>query len=134
MAHQYIGQLAENNDTKIRDAVFGNAGTMISFRVGAEDAEFLEKEFAPVFTKTDIINVEQYTANLKLLIDNTASRPFNMQTILPPEGNKAMVPLLKEMTRLKQGRDRSEVEAEIRERAQWDNLSGGGLTGPDSFI
>ncbi len=134
MAHQYIGQLAENNDTKIRDAVFGNAGTMISFRVGAEDAEFLEKEFAPIFNKTDIINVEQYTANLKLLIDNTASRPFNMQTILPPEGNKAMVPLLKEMTRLKQGRDRAEVEAEIRERAQWDNLSGGGLTGPDSFI
>ncbi|HLD21711.1 MAG TPA: hypothetical protein VJB65_02325, partial [Patescibacteria group bacterium] len=133
---QYIAQLTmSNNDTKIRDAVFGNAGTMVSFRVGAEDAEFLQKEFSPVFNQNDIINVEKYTANLKLLIDNTASRPFNMKTIMPPRGNKQIGPLLKELSRRKYGRDRQEVEDEIRERAQWDKLGkGGGLTGPESFI
>lgn len=134
MAHQYIAQLAENNDTKIRDAVFGNAGTMVSFRVGAEDAEFLEKEFAPVFDQNDIINVEKYTANIKLLIDNTASRPFNMSTILPPDGNEEMVGHLKELARLKYGRPREEVEAEMRERARWDQLGGASLPGPDAFI
>jgi hypothetical protein len=134
MAHQYIGQLAENNDTQIRDAVFGNAGTMVSFRVGAEDAEFLEKEFSPVFDQNDIINVEKYTANIKLLINNTASRPFNMHTIMPPEGNPKMMETLKELSRLKDGRDRQVVEDDIKERAQWDKMSGGGLAGPESFI
>lgn len=134
MAHQYIGQLAENNDTKIRDAVFGNAGTMVSFRVGAEDAEFLEKEFSPVFDQNDIINVEKYTANIKLLIDNTASRPFNMSTIMPPEGNKEIVGTLKELSRLKFGKDRAEVEADISERGQFDKLGASKPLGPESFI
>lgn len=134
MAHQYINQLVVNNDTKTRDAVFGNAGTMIAFRVGAEDAEVLEKEFAPVFDQNDIINVEQYTANIKLLIDNTASRPFNMATIYPPTGDPTMVKSLKELSRLKYGRDRAVVEEEVRQRGQFDTLGGGGLTGPESFI
>lgn len=136
MAHQYIGQLSQNNDTSIRDAVFGNAGTMMSFRVGAEDAEALEKEFTPVFDQNDIINVEQYTANIKLLIDNTASRPFNMETILPEEGNSDMGEMLKELSRLKYGRDRREVEDEIRSRSRFDELGKGGATpqGPDAFI
>lgn len=134
MAHQYIGQLAQNNNTQIRDAVFGNAGTMVAFRVGAEDAEFLEKEFVPVFDQNDIINVEKFTANTKLLIDNTASRPFNMATVMLSEGNQQMVQALKELSRLKYGRDRSVVEDEIKERAQWDTIKGGGLTGPDSFL
>lgn len=134
MAHQYIAQLAESNDTKIRDAVFGNAGTMMSFRVGAEDAEFLEKEFTPVFDQNDIINVEKYTANIKLLIDNTASRPFNMKTILPPEGNHEIVKALKELSRLKYGRDRVEVEADIKERGRLDQLGGSAMQGPESFI
>lgn len=136
MAHQYIGQLTENNDTSIRDAVFGNAGTMMSFRVGAEDAEALEKEFSPVFDQNDIINVEQYTANIKLLIDNTTSRPFNMGTIMPPEGNPEMVTMLKELSSLKYGKDRREVEDLIRERSKFDELGKGGATpsGPDAFI
>ena len=134
MAHQYINQLVVNNDTKTRDAVFGNAGTMIAFRVGAEDAEVLEKEFAPVFDQNDIINVEQYTANIKLLIDNTASRPFNMATIYPPKGDPTMVKSLKELSRLKHGRDRAIVEEEVRQRGRFDDLGGGGLTGPESFI
>ncbi len=134
MAHQYVSQLVKDNDTKTRDAVFGNAGTMVSFRVGAEDAEVLEKEFAPVFDQNDIINVEKYTANTKLLIDNTASRPFNMATIMPPEGDKNMAASLKELSRLKYGRDRAVVEEDIKERARWDLLGGGGPAGPESFI
>jgi len=135
LAHQYVGQLVKNNDTKIRDAVFGNVGTMAAFRVGVDDTEVLAKEFAPVFDENDIINVEQYTANIKLLIDNTASRPFNMSTILPPKGNPQIVSMLKELSRLKYGRDRATVEAEIKERAQWDTLTGGSkMSGPESFI
>lgn len=134
MAHQYVGQLAENNDTTIRDAVFGNAGTMVSFRVGAEDAEVLEKEFSPVFNQNDIINVEKFTANIKLLIDGTASRPFNMGTILPPDGNVKMMKALKELSRLKYGRAREEVEAEIKSRAKWDDLGGKAPNTPDSFF
>lgn len=134
LAHQYVSQLVKANDTRIRDAVFGNVGTMAAFRVGVDDTEVLAKEFAPVFDQNDIINVEQYTANIKLLIDNTASRPFNMGTVMPPAGNREMSKALKELSRLKYGRDRAEVEAEIKERAQWDKLSGGGMTGPEAFI
>lgn len=83
IAHQYIGQLVQNNDTKIRDAVLGNVGTTISFKVGVEDTEILTKEFAPVFNEYDLLNVEKYNAYIKLLIDNQASRAFNMQTIPP---------------------------------------------------
>jgi len=135
MAHQYIAQLVVNNDTATRDAVFGNAGTMVSFRVGAEDAEVLEKEFSPVFDQNDIINVEKYTANIKLLIDNTASRPFNMTTIMAPEGSDEMVATLKELSRLKFGKDRAQVDADIRERGQLDKLGGGSpMASPESFI
>ncbi len=135
MAHQYINQLVVNNDTSTRDAVFGNAGTMVSFRVGAEDAEVLEKEFAPVFDQNDIINVAKYTANIKLLIDNTASRPFNMNTILPPEGDRSIVPTLKELSALKYGRPRDEVEADIKERGQLENVGGGSkMTAPESCL
>lgn len=116
IAHQYIGQISQKGDTAIRDAVFGNVGTMVSFRIGAEDADFLGKEFAPVFTPFDLVNSEAYTANVKLLIDNTASRPFNMSTYLPPKGDSKLTSAIKQLSRLKYGRDREIVEAEIQER------------------
>ncbi|MFH1426132.1 MAG: type IV secretion system DNA-binding domain-containing protein [Candidatus Kerfeldbacteria bacterium] len=134
MAHQYVSQLVVNNDAKVRDAVFGNAGTMLAFRVGAEDAEVLVKEFEPVFDENDIINVEKYTANMKLLIENTASRPFNMTTIMPPEGDPKLIETLKELSRLKYGRPREEVEDDIKERAQLDKLGATHSLGPDAFI
>lgn len=83
MAHQYINQLPE----KVRDAVFGNVGTMISFRVGAADAEFLALEFEPIFTQNDIVNLAKYTIYLKLMIDGVASQAFSAST-LPPEWEK----------------------------------------------
>jgi hypothetical protein len=118
IAHQYMGQLVIGQDTKIRDAVLGNAGTMICFRIGIEDAEILAKEFAPVFNEYDLINTEKYTAYIKLLIDNTASRPFNMQTLPPVKGDPKVAQTIKEISRLKYGRPREVVEAEILERSQ----------------
>ncbi|MFA5030354.1 MAG: type IV secretion system DNA-binding domain-containing protein, partial [Patescibacteria group bacterium] len=118
IAHQYISQLVDGNDTKIRDAVFGNAGTTIAFRVGSEDAAALEKEFEPVFTAYDLINMEKYTAAIKLLINNTGSRPFTMQTLSPQQGNPTYATALKEMSRMTYGKERHVVEKEILERTQ----------------
>lgn len=119
MAHQYLKQLEDNKGkTTVRDAVLGNAGTIAAFRIGPEDAEILQKEFAPVFGAYDLLNVEQYTAYIKLLIDNTAARPFNMMTYGPQPGNKELAAAIKELSRLKYGRPREIVDAEIMERAQ----------------
>lgn len=128
MAHQYMGQLEQKEgDTKVRDAILGNVGTMIVFRIGIEDAEALEKEFAPTFSAYDLINIEKYTAYTKLLIDNTASKPFNMRTIAPPKGDPKMVAAIKQLSRLTFGRDKALVEEEIIERSQL----GGGDAGED---
>ncbi|MDO8581335.1 MAG: type IV secretion system DNA-binding domain-containing protein [bacterium] len=119
VAHQYMGQLVKDGkDTRIRDAVLGNAGTMVSFRIGVEDAQVLAKEFAPVFNEYDMINVEKYTAYVKLLIDNQAGKAFNMQTMPPTKGNPELAAMIKELSRLKYGRDKRIVEAEILERSQ----------------
>jgi len=87
LAHQYVAQLdtmgEKGKNTKVRDAIFGNVGTIVAFRVGAEDAEFLEKEFLPVFTADDLVNLTKYNIYLKLMIDGTASRAFSAVT-LPP--------------------------------------------------
>jgi len=79
LTHQYITQMEE----EVRDAVFGNVGTLVSFRVGAEDAEFLEKELAPEFLANDLVNLAKYNIYLKLMIDGLAGRPFSAAT-LPP--------------------------------------------------
>ena len=83
MAHQYIAQLSE----AVRDAVFGNVGTMVTFRVGSPDAMFMEQEFMPRFTPEDIINLPKYNVYLKLLIDGVTSMPFSAVT-LPPIAEK----------------------------------------------
>lgn len=116
IAHQFIGQLEKMQE--IRDAIFGNVGSMAAFRIGPEDAEFLEKEFAPVFSRYDLINVEAFTCNAKILIDNTASRPFNLKPIMQtPSGDQELPELIRELSRYTYGRKRELVEAEIRERA-----------------
>lgn len=122
MAHQYINQLVKNNDTKVRDAVFGNAGTMVCFRIGPEDAEFMVKEFEPVFNEYDLINIDKYHAYVRLLIDNTAARAFEMASIGPSRilGNSISAQI-KQLSRLKYGRERSIVEGEILERSKLGN-------------
>ncbi len=120
IAHQYLGQLVKNQDSSIRDAVFGNVGTWISFKIGSEDAETMSKEFAPVFNEYDLINIEKYTAYVKLLVDNSATRPFSMMTTWPLPGinNPGVVEKIKQLSRLKYGQDRNIVEAEIMKRAK----------------
>ncbi|MCK4525222.1 MAG: type IV secretion system DNA-binding domain-containing protein [Candidatus Andersenbacteria bacterium] len=81
IAHQYIGQLEE----EVRDSVFGNVGTIITFRVGAADAEFLEKEFEPVFMMNDIVNLTKYDIYLKLMIDGVTGDAFSATTLPPSE-------------------------------------------------
>lgn len=118
MAHQYMGQLGKEGDT-IKSAVFGNVGSWFSFKIGSEDAEILEKEYSPVFNQYDLINIEAYTAYVKLLIDNTASRPFSMRTLWPPVGGMErphIAEKIRSLSRLKYGRDRALVEAEIAKR------------------
>jgi hypothetical protein len=120
IAHQYIGQLSKNNNHEIKDAVFGNVGTMISFKVGSEDAEFLVKEFTPVFNQYDLINVNKGMACAKLLIDNSASRPFSLSTIWPILGVKreGMAEKVRALSRLKYGQNTRLVEAEISRRGR----------------
>lgn len=124
MAHQFIGQL----DEKIRDAVVGNVGTMVSFRIGAPDAEYLVKEFTPEVTEHDLVNIERFNAYMKLMIDGAASKPFTIHT-LPPmgEGNTRIGDAIKQLARLKFGRDRRIVEAQLADRLKY---SGGGEAGP----
>lgn len=77
MAHQYLSQINQ----EVRDAIFGNIGTVISFRIGLRDAELIEKEFYPKFTREDIINLPNYNVYLKLMIDGKKSKPFSAETI-----------------------------------------------------
>jgi hypothetical protein len=92
VGHQYIGQLVQDKNTKVRDAVFGNVGTIVTFRIGAADAEFMEKEFAPLFTENDLVNLPKHNVLLKLMINGVASDPFTAETLPPmtinaPTGN-----------------------------------------------
>lgn len=114
IAHQFIAQLEE----KIKDAVFGNVGSIAAFRVGSEDAEFLEKQFAPVFTARDIMNLDNRNAYLKLLVHGRPVKPFNIETLPPPAGQPEILEKLKELSYLKFGRSREEVEAEILQKYQ----------------
>ncbi len=114
IAHQFLGQLTED----IQKSVFGNVGTIISFRVGPEDAEFLAKQFTPVFNEQDLINIDNYNAYAKLMISGTISQGFNMAAYPPTEGNLETGKRIKEISRLKYGQDREEIEKEILERSR----------------
>ncbi len=110
VAHQFIKQL----DEKIRDAVFGNVGSLAAFRVGSDDAEYLGKQFAPVFTENDLMNVDNRHAFLRLLSNGRPERPFNIETVSPPQFDRARADALAHESFARSGRSREEVEAEIR--------------------
>ncbi|MFA4930773.1 MAG: type IV secretion system DNA-binding domain-containing protein [Patescibacteria group bacterium] len=116
IAHQFIDQLSVGGKEEIRDAVFGNCGTYIIFRTSAKDAEFLEKEFMPVFNKSDIANIDQYVAYVKLMVKGTATRGFSMSTIYINEPNQELGEAIRQLSRLKFGREREEVDEEIKRR------------------
>lgn len=112
IAHQFIGQLSED----ISKAVFGNVGSLAAFRVGPEDAEFLEKQFEPIFTANDLVNVDNYNCFVRALINNESTKPFNMKVYAPENGRVEQVPIVKELSRLRYGRDAEVVKQEIQER------------------
>jgi len=119
MAHQYIAQLeGENGKSKVKDAVFGNVGTMMCYKVGASDAEYLAKEMSPVFSEQDLINIDKYKAVMKLSIDTQPSRPFSITPLSPylEQGDHSVGEAFRQLSRLKYGRDREIVEREIIRR------------------
>lgn len=116
ITNQYIAQL----DEKIRNAVIGNAGTLVSFRIGAADAEFLVKEFDPL-QLDDMTNIDKYCFYIKMLIDGAPTRPFNAQSVAPdPNQNIPLGTAIRELSRLKYGRPKGIVSAEIKERSKVD--------------
>jgi len=136
IAHQYLGQLEQQAGAQgagskdLRDAVFGNAGTMITFRTGAEDAEVLAKEFAPTFNQFDLLNIDRFNAYVKLMINGTASKPFNMATNpLPNDKNEELAKAIRQLSRLKYGRPRAEVEEELLEASQVAERMSEGMPG-----
>jgi hypothetical protein len=112
IAHQFLAQI----DEKIRDAVFGNVGSMSVFRVGEEDAEYFAKQFAPIFTALDFVNIENYNAYVRILAKGVPQKPFNIRTMPPTPGNAAQVDDLRQLSYLTYGRDRTQVEDMIRAR------------------
>lgn len=112
IAHQYLAQV----DEKIRDAVFGNVGSMAVFRVGQEDGEFFGKLFEPTFKASDFTSIENQNAYVRMLANGVPQKPFNIKTLRLTEGNLAQVDDLRELSYLTYGRDRATVEASIRAR------------------
>jgi hypothetical protein len=116
IAHQFIAQLEEG----IKDAVFGNVGSLAAFRVGQEDAQFLERQFAPVFNASDLMNIPNRTAYLRLLANGVPAKPFSIGTLAPVASDTARATFLKERSAARYGRPREEVEAEIAARYRKD--------------
>ncbi len=124
IGHQFIGQLTRTGgDTKIRDAIFGNVGNKAVFRVGVDDAEFLEKEFEGAFTRNDLIQVENRNAFIKMLVDGKPTPPFSITSMYDqsPFGmitspNPELSDIIKQISRLKYGKDRNIIENEVKLR------------------
>ena len=112
IAHQFIGQLEEN----IKKAVFGNVGSMGAFRVGAEDGEFLAKQFEPVFDAGDLLNIDNYRAYLKLLIEGQSTRPFSVATLPFQKGDVNFGKEAALLSLARYGRLRSQVDEEINKK------------------
>ncbi len=114
VAHQYIAQLEE----KIKNAVFGNVGSLISFRVGQEDAEYLEKQFAPTFSAKDITSLENRNAYVKLLVNGQPVKPFNIEVLAPKQGARERALKVKNYSYETYGRPKEEIEALILKKYQ----------------
>lgn len=130
VAHQYTAQLVTKESSAMRDSIFGNVGTMIVFRVGADDADFLEKEFMPEFTPEDIVNLPNYKIYLKLMIDGITSRPFSSKTIAPlvKGGDKQIEEEVIQSSRALYCKSKEEAEKEI---IDWSGMSLGDI-GPSN--
>lgn len=115
LAHQYLEQLPET----VRSAIFGNVGTIVAFRIGAEDAEFMEQEFAPEFAANDLLNLPKFNFYIKLMIDGTASKAFSATNLPPPPipAESARDDIIR-LSQKHYGTPRQDVEEAIR---QWSS-------------
>ena len=119
VAHQYIGQLEE----EVRDAIFGNVGTLISFRVGAADAEWLEKEYEPVFMMNDLVNLAKYDIYLKLMINGVTGDAFSASTLPPGDIiEKSNAEKIIKVSRERYSNKREVVEDKI---SRWSGMEDG---------
>ena len=109
IAHQFIAQLQEN----IRDAVFGNVGSICAFRVGQDDAEYLEKQFAPNFSAQDLASIDNFSAYIKILVNGRPVEPFDIRLMPRQTSDQTNVDSIKELSSLKYGHNKEEVEAAI---------------------
>lgn len=119
VANQFIGQI----DEEVKNAVFGNVGTMVAFRVGVTDANFLQHEFTPTFNETDLTNIEKYHVYVKTIVNNEPVPPFSMSLAKDMDAVKArmnpkLAEMIKQLSRLKYGKDRETIEAEMNVRAK----------------
>jgi hypothetical protein len=112
VAHQFIAQLDEN----IRNAVFGNVGSMAVFRVGADDAEFIENQFAPTFSQTDLMNTPNRNAYVKMIVNGSPAKPFNIATQAPVKGDPEVGMVIKHVSRQLYGRNKEMIDAAIMEK------------------
>lgn len=120
VAHQYLGQLHKSDaltksDVNLKDAIFGNVGTLLSYKVGPEDAEFLAKQFAPNFSDRDLINMDKFKGVMKLMVDGQPTPAFSVTPVNPylQQGNHKLAGAYRELSRLKYGREREFVDKEI---------------------
>jgi hypothetical protein len=115
IAHQYIGQLTEN----IRNAVFGNVGSLITYRVGPMDTEVLLKEFGPQVNQYDLVNLDNYKAYARLMVKGMTTAPFSLNRLFKPEaGNPSLAKLIKSLSAMKYGKSKEAIEAEMVARMQ----------------
>lgn len=115
VAHQFIKQL----DEKIRDSVFGNVGSMITFRISSEDAEYLEKYLSPTVSARDIMGIENWNAYVKLLVDGQPQKPFNIATAAPFKGNPEVREMLRKASAERYGGNREEIEKMVANKFRY---------------
>ncbi|MBP7700803.1 type IV secretion system DNA-binding domain-containing protein [Candidatus Woesebacteria bacterium] len=118
VANQFVSQI----DEEVKNAVFGNVGTMVSFRVGVPDANFLQHEYAPIFNEGDLVNIEKYHVYIKTIVKNEPVPPFSMSLEKDMDDIKARMnpkqaEMIKELSRLKYGKNVDVVQAEIQSRS-----------------
>ena len=119
VANQFIGQIDED----VKNAIFGNVGTIACYRVGVTDASYLTREFQPVFDEDDLLNIERFNVYMKTIVNNEPVPPFSVDLTrdmgqVQAQKNEKVAEIIREMSRLKYGRDRALVEAEINRRAK----------------
>ncbi len=119
VANQFIGQVEE----EVKNAVFGNVGTLVAFRVGVADANYLQHHFTPTFNEGDLLNIDRYNTYVSTIVNNQPVTPFSMDLVKDLSSEKALrnpkvAEMIKQLSRLKFGKDRAVIEEEITQRAR----------------